>query len=119
MVRGGNSSKERKMIYLKRIRTAKELMQFINGTSEDEDYFFEITDALFNLKLKEFFKNREEDMIRHFRKKVPEHIKDKDNKAFMQMCFGNALLEADSAGEIKGDCLATFFLLMQGSDIKE
>ena len=105
------------MIYLKRTRTTGELMQYINGTLEDEDYFFEITDALYGLSIKDFYKGREdEEMISRFRKKVPIYTKDKDNIAFSDEYFGKALLEADNAGEIKGDCLVTFFILMKGID---
>lgn len=113
--RGKICTKERQMIYLKRTRTADELLQFINGTLEDEDYFFEITDALYTLSIKDFYNGREEEMISHFSRKVPVHIKDKDNDAFYEMCFGEALLAAEDAGVIKGDCLVTFFMLMRGA----
>ena len=105
------------MIFLNRKRTADELMQYINGTLEDEDYFFEVIDAWYSVSIRDFYKGREnEEMIIHFRKKVPGHIKDKDNDAFSEMCFGEALLAADDAGAIKGDCLVTFFMLMRGAD---
>lgn len=55
---------------MKRTRTADELLQFINDTLEDEDYFFEITEALYSLSIRDFYKGREEEeMISHFRKK--------------------------------------------------
>ena len=101
------------MSALKRTRTADELVQYINGTLEDEDYLLDMREALYSLSIKDFYKGREaEEMMLHFQKKVKKNIKTVSLEEFSELEFGEALLAAEEAGEIKGDCLVTLFMLL-------
>ncbi len=105
--------KERQMISVKRTRTIDELMQFIDGTLEDEDYISEVTRCLYDLSLKDFLQSREDDeAMGYLHKKAKEHIKDKGG--ISEMSFGELMLAADGDGAVKGDCLVTFYCLFKG-----
>ena len=105
--------KERQMISVKQTRTIDELMQFMDGTLEDEDYISEVTRCLHDLSLNDFFRSREDDeALGYLQKKAKGHITDKDD--ISKMSLGELLLAADEDGVVKGDCLVMFYCLFKG-----
>ena len=86
-------------------RTAEQLKQHLNGSCLDKDYLLEVTEALYDLTVKDFYKGRPDagDYPDHIYRSIPAETRAGgltfDN--FMKMKVGNALLlaaEDDSTG---------------------